>query len=125
MSNSTTLAERIIEARETRGLTVHQATQRMAVKAKTFHNWETGQTTPSPSKLQMLSGVLGVPLFWLINGSADHDPMNDDPSRLDQLEQKVKRMNLLHRELYQLSTEIAKEVAIIRQMDADFEELVA
>ncbi len=44
---------------------------------------------------------------------------------LDRLEQKIKRMNLLQRELFQLSNDVAEEIAAIRKIDEELEELVA
>ncbi len=125
MLQNTTLGERIAEARDARGLSVAQTAQRTAVGSNTLRNWESGATSPRPNKLQMLAGVLGVPLSWLLNGSDEHDPLSDSPSRLDQLEQKIERMNLLQRELFQLSNEVTEEIAAIRKIDEELEELVA
>lgn len=125
MHNTATLGDRITEARETLGLTLDQAARRMAVKTVTLKNWENGQAQPRPNKLQMLAGVLGVSISWLLEGGAEHDPMGDGPGRLAQLELKVERMRQLQFELSQLCDEIANEVAVCRQIDEELEELVA
>ena len=125
MHHDTTLGERVAEARESRGLTLEQAAQRMAVKTGTLKSWEAGKTQPRPNKLQMLAGVLGVPFSWLLEGGPEYDPISDGQSRLAQLENKVERMRQLQVELSQLCDEIAAEVAVCRQIDDELEELVA
>ncbi len=125
MSNDTTLAERMIEAREARAMTQASAANRIGIRLKTLQNWESGKTQPRANRLQMLAGVLGVPLLWLMQGDEEHDPMTDRPTRLDQLENKVERMTALQRELFQLSNEIADELSLIRKLDDEFEDLAA
>ncbi|MDH3741111.1 MAG: helix-turn-helix domain-containing protein [Hyphomicrobiales bacterium] len=125
MQNDTTLGERVSEAREAIGLSLEEAAQRMAVKTATLKGWEAGKTQPRPNKLQMLAGVLGVPFSWLLDGSDEHDPMSEDNSRLDQLEHKLTRMRQLQAELGLLCDEIAHELAEIRKVDEQLEELVA
>ena len=117
MSHQLTLGRRITDARENAGLTIDQLAQSAAISGKTLKNWETDRTLPRPNKLQMLSGVLGVSLTWLLDGGDAHDPVGSRPSRLDQLESKVERMHCLQRELFQLSNEISQELAAIRKID--------
>ena len=125
MSDQSTFAERIIEAREAKNLTVEQVAERASVTIKTLRQWEAGSTKPRSNKLQMLSGVLGVTLTWLIDGSVDHDPELARPSGLDQLELKMQRMALLQCELQQLSHEIAEDLAAMKKIDDELESLVA
>ncbi len=125
MSQRTPLSDRLTESREAAGLSIAQVARRLAVKTKTVENWEAGTTTPRPNKLQMLAGVLGVPMLWFIEGGDEYDPMPTRPGRLDLLEQKVDRMNALQRELQQLNSEIAEEIAAIRKIDEELEELAA
>ena len=125
LHNRTTLGERVADARETLGMTQAEAAQRMAVKVSTLKSWETGRTQPRPNKLQMLAGVLGVPFSWLLEGREEYDPLAEGPSRLDTLEHKVERMQQLQAELGQLCEEIARDVAEIRKVDDELEELVA
>ena len=125
MSHTTTLPERIIEAREAIGLSDAKLANRLGVKLGTIQNWESGQLQPRSNKLQMLAGVLGVSLLWLIQGDDEHNPMIDRPTRLDQLEQKVQRMGALQREISQLGNEIASELATIKRLDDQLDDLAA
>lgn len=45
--------------------------RRMGVKAKTIRSWENDQAEPRANKLQMLAGVLGVSIMWLLTGRGD------------------------------------------------------
>ena len=125
MSAESTLASRITEARETKGLTPGQTANRVGVKLKTYRNWENGTTEPRANRLQMLAGVLGVPLLWLIQGAEEHDPVLDQASKLDQLESKLERLNSLQREAAQLASELSVELARIRHVEEELEELAA
>ena len=125
MPEQSSLAARICEAREMKKLTPAQTANRVGVKLKTFQNWESGRTEPRANRLQMLAGVLGVPLFWLIQGGEEHDPVLDQSARLDQLEVKMERLHALQRELTQLTSELSAELAHLRDVDDQLEELVA
>lgn len=125
MSSDTTLGERITEAREASGLSTAQAARRMAIKTSTLRNWEAGTTEPRPNKLQLLAGVLGVPLLWLVQGSEEHDPMLDRPTRLEVLQQKIGRLKSLQTRMTRLSAEIADEIELIRKLEQELEDLAA
>ena len=89
---TTSIAHRLVEAREAAGLSQAEAARLAAVSLKTLKAWETGKTSPRPNKLQMLSGVLSVPLLWLLGGGEQYEPVDTRTSRLDMLEQKVSRL---------------------------------
>ena len=125
MSAESTLGERIAEAREACGLSTAQAARRMAIKTATLRNWEYGTTAPRPNKLQMLAGVLGVPLLWLVQGSEKHDPIIDRPSRMELLQRKIDRLSRLQKTVSRLSVEIADEVELMRRIEEEIEELAA
>ncbi len=125
MSDQDTIGSRLAEAREERGLTVVEAARRMAVKTETLRNWESGTSAPRSNKLHLLAGILSVPVTWLIDGDVEDIPAADRWSRLERLEQKFERMNVLQAELLELSTEIAEEIATIRKIDEELEELAA
>ncbi len=125
MSDQDTIGSRLAEAREERGLTIAEAACRMAVKPQTLRSWESGSLAPRSNKLHMLAGILSVPIAWLIDGNVDDIPGADRWSRLERLEQKFERMNELQSALLELSTEIAEEIASIRKIDEELEELAA
>ena len=119
-----TIAERLVEARETAGLTQAEAARLSAVAVRTLKSWETGKVKPRPNKLQILSGVLGVSLLWLLSGNEEYEVPDDSrTSRLDQLEHKVRRLSDLQREMSSISEEITAELAAIRSIDAELDKL--
>lgn len=121
----TTIADRLIEARETAGLTIEEAARLAAVSSRTLKNWESGKSTPRPNKLQMLAGVLSVSLLWLLGGQEEHEPTDIRMSRLDVLEQKVNRLSELQREMAVISGEIAADLTDIRRIDAELDQLAS
>ena len=66
-----TLGDRITAAREKAGLSVAEAARRLAVRQATFQAWEADASEPRANRLQMLSGLLGVSLRWLMTGEGD------------------------------------------------------
>ena len=67
MSQQTRLGLRITEAREAAGLTLNQVAARAGIASRTLKNWESDATMPRPNKLQLLAGVLGVSMTWMLS----------------------------------------------------------
>jgi transcriptional regulator with XRE-family HTH domain len=122
---TTSIAHSLVEAREAAGLSQAEAARLAAVSLKTLKAWETGKTSPRPNKLQMLSGVLSVPLLWLLGGGEQYEPVDTRTSRLDILEQKVSRLADLQREITLISGEIAADLTAIRQLDDELDRLAS
>lgn len=66
-----TLGDRIIAAREHAGLGTQELAQRLGVRHRTLAGWEEDAAEPRSNRLQMLAGVLGVSLVWLMTGRGD------------------------------------------------------
>jgi len=73
-----TLGDRITAAREGAGMTQAQVSRRLGVKLSTVKAWEDDQTEPRANKLQMICGMLGVSLRWMMTGEGDGPP---DPAQ--------------------------------------------
>ncbi len=69
-----TLGDRITAAREAQGLSQPGFARKLGVKLKTVQNWEDDRTEPRANKAQMMSGVLGVSVSWLLIGVGDGIP---------------------------------------------------
>ena len=119
------IAARLIDAREAAGLTIEEAARRAAVSVRTLKAWESGKTTPRPNKLQILAGVLSVPLLWLLGGDEQYEPIDTHNSRLDVLEQKVNRLTELQREISVISEEIMSDIGVIRRREAELDKLAS
>lgn len=73
-----TLGDRITAAREQAGISPAEAARRLGVRAATYQAWEADGSEPRANRLQMLSGLLGVSLRWLMTGEGDGpDPEQD------------------------------------------------
>jgi len=75
-----TFGDRVTGAREAAGMTREQLSARLGVKLKTVAAWEDDMSDPRGNKLQMLSGMLGVSIPWLLTGQGD-GPEGPDAQR--------------------------------------------
>ncbi|MBO9437023.1 helix-turn-helix transcriptional regulator [Ruegeria sp. R13_0] len=66
-----TLGDRIVAAREAVGYSQKKLASRLGVKLKTVQGWEEDRTEPRANKAQMISGILGVSLVWLLSGEGE------------------------------------------------------
>jgi transcriptional regulator with XRE-family HTH domain len=66
-----TLGDRIAAARRAAGMSEAECARRLGVLADTLGAWEADQGEPRANRLQMLAGVLGVSLRWLITGQGE------------------------------------------------------
>ena len=70
-ADAATFGDRVAGAREAMGMTQKQLAGRLGVKLKTLTSWEEDLAEPRANKLQMLAGVLGVSIMWLLTGEGD------------------------------------------------------
>ncbi|SIS77478.1 helix-turn-helix domain-containing protein [Phaeovulum vinaykumarii] len=66
-----TLGDRLAAAREAAGLSQSELAARLGVRARTLASWENDTAEPRANRLQMLSGMLGVSLVWLLTGEGE------------------------------------------------------
>jgi transcriptional regulator with XRE-family HTH domain len=83
--DTATFGDRMTGAREAAGLSQTDLARRMGVKVATVRAWENDQSEPRANKLQMLAGMLGVSIMWLLTGKGDGldgpeaaEPLSDD-----------------------------------------------
>ncbi len=69
-----TLGSRIRDRRREIGLSASELARRAGVTRDTLHAWETDQSQPRANKLQMVAGVLGATVGWLIEGDGGCGP---------------------------------------------------
>ncbi len=82
-----TLGDRIAAAREAVGYSQKKLASRLGVKLKTVQGWEEDRTEPRANKAQMMSGILGVSLVWLLSGEGEGVPEpSDTPSGLEDIQ---------------------------------------
>lgn len=79
--DAATFGDRLTAAREAAGLDVTGLATRLGVKVATLEAWEQDMKEPRANRLQMLAGMLGVSLTWLLTGQGDGlPPPSDDPA---------------------------------------------
>jgi len=66
-----TFGDRLAGAREAAGLTQKDLAQKVGVKTETLRAWENDIKEPRANRLQMLSGILGVSLQWIMSGQGE------------------------------------------------------
>ena len=83
--DTATFGDRMTGAREAAGLSQTELARRMGVKVATVRAWENDQSEPRANKLQMLAGMLGVSIMWMLTGKGDGldgpetaEPLSDD-----------------------------------------------
>lgn len=76
------IAERIIQARKSRGLSQELLAERMHISRGACGHWERGKALPSTDHLQKLAEVLNVRIDWLISGhgNMEYDLHISEPS---------------------------------------------
>jgi transcriptional regulator with XRE-family HTH domain len=70
-AETSTFGDRMTGAREAAGLSQSDLARRLGVKVKTIRAWENDMAEPRANRLQMLAGLLGVSIMWLLNGEGD------------------------------------------------------
>lgn len=92
-----TLGDRIVAAREAMGFSPEDISCRLGVKLNTVKGWEDNGAEPRGNKAQMLSGVLGVSIMWLLTGEGDGvpEPGTDDgiPTSLKDVLNDMRKLN--------------------------------
>ncbi|WP_377512515.1 helix-turn-helix domain-containing protein [Octadecabacter sp. R77987] len=80
-----TFGDRVAGARESTGLSQKALAKKLGIKLGTLRNWEEDLNEPRANKLQMLAGVLGVSMSWLLtgNGTGPDAPMDADEAQAD------------------------------------------
>jgi transcriptional regulator with XRE-family HTH domain len=116
-----TIGSRIDVAREQLGLTLDQVAHRAGVKSETLENWLQGRTEPRADKLMRLTGVLQVPLAWLLTGDmpegADFDPTMPATATIAR---RLERAVAMQQELAALLIDISADITRLqRDLETD------
>jgi len=116
-----TLGGRIQTAREARGLSIPQLAHRAGVLTNTLRNWELDRSEPRVHKLQLVAGVLRVPMMWLLGGL---DANFDDTAHVmteetSDLSNKLNRIIDFHNRSATLLFEVQSE---IRRLQSDMDD---
>ena len=125
MTVCNTIGGRIEQARIAKGFNPSQLARRMAVKVSTLQNWESDRSAPRADKLTKLSGVLQVPLIWLMSGETPkHAGRSLELPETSEVAQKLERAIAMQQELAALLIDVSADVARLQRV-LDEEEVLA
>lgn len=77
-----TFGDRLAGAREAAGLTQAGFAGKIGVKTSIVAGWENDIKEPRANRLQMMSGILGVSMSWLLTGAGEGPEGPDDAASL-------------------------------------------
>lgn len=63
-----TFGDRLEAARDAQGLSAAGLAEKLGVETSKVVAWENDADSPRANRIQMLAGLLNVPMVWLING---------------------------------------------------------
>ena len=66
-----TLGDRIAGGREVLGIGQEELARQIGVRLDTLRKWEDDRAEPRANRVQMLAGILGVSLSWLLTGKGE------------------------------------------------------
>ncbi len=76
--DAATFGDRLAGARDAAGLTQAALAAKIGVKTTVIAGWENDLKEPRANRLQMLSGILGVSLSWLLTGQGEGPDAPED-----------------------------------------------
>lgn len=117
---TTTLGQRIAQARKQKGITTATLARQLGIKTSTLSSWEQDQSEPRSNRLVTLAGLLGVSPGWLLEGSGAGRTLGGAPVASDgltQLQQKFDHLVRLHTESAQLMADLGSDIAQLQNND--------
>ena len=106
-----TFGDRLAAARDAAGLTQLELADQLGVKESTLDAWENDLREPRANRLQMLSGLLGISLRWLLTG------VGAGPEGPDGETQIAADANAILTEMRRLRIEMAQSAVTLGQLE--------
>ncbi len=107
--DAATFGDRLAGARENANMTQKELATRLGVKLTTLRNWEDDLNEPRANKLQMVAGLLGVSLTWLLTGRGDGlDAPDDRPAIPDDVAKLLSELRALRTQIVQSGDRLAQ-----------------
>ena len=104
-----TFGDRLAGAREAAGLDQTGLATKLGIKRQTLESWENDLKEPRSNRLQMLAGILGVSITWLLTGEGEGPAAPEDEGYLDSdVTDLLAEMRGLQREIKQSGEKLAR-----------------
>ncbi len=119
-AETATFGDRVAGARDALGIGQPELARRLGIKVKTLRDWENDLAEPRANKLQMLAGVLGVSLMWLLNGEGDGiDAPVEGADTPEAIRDLLLELRALHAEMDRSADRLARVEKRLRLMLSD------
>ena len=79
-ADTATFGDRLAGARDAAGLDQKGLAEKLGVKTAVIRAWEEDLKEPRANRLQMVSGILGVSMSWLLTGGGEGPDAPEDGS---------------------------------------------
>ncbi len=107
--DTATFGDRLAAAREASGLTQTSLASKLGVKPVTMESWENDLKEPRANRLQMLSGILGVSMSWLLTGAGEGPEAPDEATDLsDDVIELLAEMRALRSQILNSSEKLGR-----------------
>ncbi len=107
--DAATFGDRLAGAREAAGMTQGAIASRLGVKRAVVVGWEDDLKEPRANRLQMMSGILGVSMTWLLTGAGDGpDAPEDDPALTGDVLDVLAEIRVLRTEILRSSEKLGR-----------------
>ncbi len=80
--DTATFGDRLAGARDAAGLSQAGLAGKLGVKQTVVVSWENDLKEPRANRLQMMAGILGVSMSWLLTGAGEGPEAPDDATAL-------------------------------------------
>ncbi|PJI92476.1 helix-turn-helix protein [Yoonia maricola] len=77
-AETATFGDRLAGARDAAGLDQQKLAEKLGVKVSLIRAWENDLKEPRANRLQMLSGIIGVSMSWLLTGEGEGPEAPDE-----------------------------------------------
>ena len=115
-----TFGDRLAGAREAARLDQASLSDKLGVKLQVLESWENDLKEPRANRLQMLAGVLGVSIPWLLTGEGDGPAGPEEEAMLDaDVSDLLAEMRGLRGEIQQTGDKLARLEKRLRKVLKD------
>jgi transcriptional regulator with XRE-family HTH domain len=116
--DAATFGDRVAAAREAMGLDQPTLARRLGVKPQTVAAWEADRAEPRANRLQMLAGLLGVPMVWLMSGEGAGLAPAKPAARAQAVEQAIAELRALREAQIGLAERLGRLERRLRALSA-------